>query len=500
MADYLPRLTAVSARSHHNSFISDEDYDKQIRDLVTYLQQPIRASELSSFSDSILDNLDPYLHSLSYVYVFLLRIRFIQGNNESRLPEQFYPGGELWLKAVRFLRGFDPFQIRYAGHEWRQLVELVIQATREISKPLLAVPVIRDTLLRLDPSSEVLTSVHISFVKLTLMSRSYSLALPILEKQICHFPAVTGQAYQKYHQPILCGDHESSLMFITDASGFSKKLTYRDHLQFFLYSAMVYMALKRWDEALHYLSIVISCPVTNAISKIMVEGYKKWVLASLLRYGKLVSHPNIISSHVIRACQSLAKPYISLADAFEKGDFQRMKSEVHAARSIWHMDKNTGLVYQVISTFSKRRTLKLGRTFSALTISDVAQQASDPPAPLDEVESLVASLVMSRALDAVMLHSYEYDDTMLRFSSAAKSRFLQEYSAREQILQEGRLLGIVAQSSYRANHGLELGNENLLFLQKSLRWSDGPGKGVASAGDEASSGIDIEEDIMGDIH
>lgn len=128
------------------------------------------------------------------------------------------------------------------------------------------------------------------------MSRSYSLAVPVLERQVCHFPAVTGQVYQNYHQPLLCGEHEFSTAFITDASGFSKQLTYRDHLQFFLYGAMIYMALKRWDRAHHYLSIVISCPVTNAISKIMVEGYKKWLLVSLLRNGKVTPLAKITTS------------------------------------------------------------------------------------------------------------------------------------------------------------------------------------------------------------
>lgn len=166
---------------------------------------------------------------------------------------------------------------------------MVITLTCIAQKPLLAVLAVRDAIVRLDPSSEVLTSVHTTFIKLTLVSRSYSLAVPVLERQVCHFPTVTGQAYQNYHQPLLCAEHESSTAFITDASGFSKQLAYRDHLQFFLYGAMIYMALKKWDRALHYLSIVISCPVTNAVSKIMVEGYKKWLLVSLLRNGKVMS-------------------------------------------------------------------------------------------------------------------------------------------------------------------------------------------------------------------
>ncbi|KAE8348028.1 hypothetical protein BDV28DRAFT_124412 [Aspergillus coremiiformis] len=502
MAEYLSQLTSVSPCLHTSTPSDEEDYDKHIRDLITYLQQPNRPSELSSVSGYLLDNLDPYLHSLSYLSVLHFKIQSVQGDNKTRLSKQVCPGGELWIKAVRLLRGFDPFQIRYAGHEWRQLIELVIQAAQAVSKPLLAVSVVRDAMLRLDPSSEVLTSVHTAFMRLTLIARSYSLALPILERHICHFPTLTGQAYQKYHQPTLCGEHESSMTFLTDGSGFSKKLTYRDHLQFFLYGAMIYMALRKWDRALHYLSIVISCPVTNTVSKIMVEGYKKWVLVSLLGRGMLVSHPHLASSHVIRAYKALAKPYTLLADAFEKCDFQRIEVEVNAARSIWHADNNIGLVQQVMCAFSKRMTLRLGMTFSALTLADVAQQASHRPTSLNEVESLVASLVMSGALNAVMLHSHNDDDktTMVRFCSTVELRCFQEHDTREQIVQDSQLLDVVGRSILYANRGLELSNENFLFLQKSMRWSDNPEKGSARALDELASGIDIEEDIMGDTH
>ncbi|EIT77438.1 COP9 signalosome complex subunit 3 [Aspergillus flavus] len=494
MAEFLSQLTSVSSGSF------DEDYDRRIRDLITYLQQPSKASELSAASGYLLDNLDPSLHTLSYLSVFLFKIQSLQGSNKSRLPEQIYPGRELWLKAIRILRSFDPFQIRYAGHEWHRLVQLVVQAAQAVSKPLLAVLAVRDAIVRLDPSSEVLTSVHTTFIKLTLVSRSYSLAVPVLERQVCHFPTVTGQAYQNYHQPLLCAEHESSTAFITDASGFSKQLAYRDHLQFFLYGAMIYMALKKWDRALHYLSIVISCPVTNAVSKIMVEGYKKWLLVSLLRNGKLAAHPDVVSSHVIRTYQSLVRPYTSLADAFEKGDYQRLKAEAGAAQSVWRLDNNTGLVHQVIKAFNKCKTLKLGRTFSALTMADVAQQASDCSS-LCEVESLVASLVMSGAFSAVLLQSHNYNDTtMLRFSNPIKSLYSREQWARGKIVKEGRQLGVIAQSIYQSNHGLELSNEHFLFSQKSLRWSDNSAKSNIGTLDEAAGGVDIEEDIMGDMH
>lgn len=124
-------------------------------------------------------------------------------------------------------------------------------------------------------------------MKLCLVSRSYRHALPVLDKAMYHFPAGPNNTYQAHRRVFLCSQHESSAAYITHASGFTAQVTYRDHLQYFLYGAMIYMALKEWESALHLLCIVITCPVANTVSKIMVEAYKKWLLVSLLAKGKV---------------------------------------------------------------------------------------------------------------------------------------------------------------------------------------------------------------------
>jgi COP9 signalosome complex subunit 3 len=69
------------------------------------------------------------------------------------------------------------------------------------------------------------------------------------------------------------------------------KLAYTDHLKYFLYGGMVYMALKEWNKARNFLNIVISSPVVISVSRIMVEAYKKWVLVNLLESGTVRMAP-----------------------------------------------------------------------------------------------------------------------------------------------------------------------------------------------------------------
>lgn len=154
-------------------------------------------------------------------------------------------------------------------------------------KPFLAVQPIREAIYRLDPSCSVFTSSHLLFVKLCLHARACKNALPILNKPICHFPAGPEQAQLENQQPVPHARHECSAQFLTNASGLSAKVTYREHLEYFLYGAMVYMVLRQWKKALHFLTIVITSPAINSVSMVMVEAYKKWVLASLLGNGRV---------------------------------------------------------------------------------------------------------------------------------------------------------------------------------------------------------------------
>lgn len=164
MAELLARLTSVSSHSH-SSASCDEARGNQIKDLIAFLKHSNNTSAITSSSDYLLDvsglsisnlwtlalfviygrivgliwslpvqNLDPSQHSLAYLFVFHLHIQSIQRKTKNFLPAEILPGGRLWLDAVLFLQHFDPVQIRYAGLEWRQLIELVAQAAQVESK------------------------------------------------------------------------------------------------------------------------------------------------------------------------------------------------------------------------------------------------------------------------------------------------------------------------------------------------------------------------------
>lgn len=202
-----------------------------------------------------------------------------------------------------FVEKFDPIQIRYGGTEFRHLIELVAKTAQAASKvsvlpyatsaarrahstqPLLAIFPISSAILRLDPSSSCFTTSHLIFARLCLEAREFYSALPVLDKDIYHFPLSSDKGGIHINPRFLCSHHEPHSTFITNASGLSEKLDHRDHLQYFLFGAMIYIGLKDWERALLFLEVVIISPATIMTSMIQVEAYKKWVLVSLLLKG-----------------------------------------------------------------------------------------------------------------------------------------------------------------------------------------------------------------------
>jgi len=148
-----------------------------------------------------------------------------------------------------------------------------------------AIAPIRSAILRLDPASSTFTSSHLIFARLCLEARAFAAAVPVLEKNVFYFPPTTNKAGEDNMFPLPCSNHSTSSTFITPDSGLSAKLDYQNHLQYFLFGAMIYMGMKEWKRALVFLEYVLITPITNNASRIQVEAYKKWVLVNLLHKG-----------------------------------------------------------------------------------------------------------------------------------------------------------------------------------------------------------------------
>ncbi|CAG8182398.1 unnamed protein product [Penicillium salamii] len=126
----------LSAGAHLQAPMPSDEYDRRIRELVDYLKRLSSTKTLdpSAYDESFLDNFDPSKDSITYLFVLGMQIQSAQERSGTTCPADIRPAGKLWARAAQFLTGFDRIQVRYTGREWRQLVEIVAQASLVASK------------------------------------------------------------------------------------------------------------------------------------------------------------------------------------------------------------------------------------------------------------------------------------------------------------------------------------------------------------------------------
>ena len=84
-------------------------------------------------------------------------------------------------------------------------------------------------------------------------------------------------------------------------------------------------------------------------------------------------------------------------------------------------DCNAGLVLQVLDAFRRFSILKLGKTYAALTIADVAQRTSDNPEDYDGTARYVTSMISAGQINATLTQADDVRRWVLRFATSSRT-------------------------------------------------------------------------------
>uniref|UniRef100_A0A093XQN9 COP9 signalosome complex subunit 3 n=1 Tax=Talaromyces marneffei PM1 TaxID=1077442 RepID=A0A093XQN9_TALMA len=372
------------------------------------------------------------------------------------------------------------------------------EKAQSLLDPFLAIRPIRDSIIRMDPTCASFTIAHLYLTRLCLLAKAYKIACPVIDRTIFTIPSAADRLFIQHSQ----GGSENNAATPSYLFEPPMKFTYADHLQYFLYGGMVYMALKEWSKARHFLSIVISCPVVNAVSLIMVEAYKKWVLVNLLEKGMIASVPKITSPVALKTYKALARPYDALATAFISGKWERLRGEAQVGDMIWRTDNNYGLVQQVLLSFRKKAVRCLGDTFAAVTTSDVSQRALSNSMDVRETERYIVALAVQEGFSTSLIHpSKDPNTSMLRFLTDQSEPSIDlEISLEEQLQSQHQKLELLIRNIQTSDSKLELAKEYISHLRKTQKRTDAASKDAAGlSGRKREQNVDIDEDMMDEL-
>ncbi|KAF2640018.1 hypothetical protein P280DRAFT_490416 [Massarina eburnea CBS 473.64] len=473
------------------------EYDRQAREFVEHLSKIGTAHFLKGADtpQDFLDVLDPAVNSIAYA--FTLRVR-LHGAFDRKNTAQLEPGSALWNRLVLFLETFDSVQMRYAGLEYRKLVDYVEQIARGVGSPALAISPLRAAMLRLDPTTGCFTSIHLRFVQLCLETRSYTAAVPILDNYIHSFPSVVPASIREgMEYSVPCADSSTSGEYIHTKSGHSDRITLADVQEYYLLGAMAYLGARQFKDAYQMLEQALVVPTASVANGLMLEAYRKWLLVGCLANNKSSKQtPRAANSNAIKLVRTASKAYEALADAFSQfGDLSKLKAQAAAGHDLWAEDGNTGLVDELVQHQSRSFVSRLSRTFSAIPVSNIATSVGGN---VDDTTAFVETLIRDGYLNARL----ERNDKagvggVLRFSldptqgPLAKSEKQQQLALLQQTERTNRLCGQVKDADFR----LSISKEYSEHVRRQSKKSGGGGGGEAM--DLGNWGEDEDEDIMG---
>uniref|UniRef100_A0A671ENF4 COP9 signalosome complex subunit 3 n=1 Tax=Rhinolophus ferrumequinum TaxID=59479 RepID=A0A671ENF4_RHIFE len=260
-----------------------------------------------SHLDTVLGALDVQEHSLGVLAVLFVKFS---------MPS--VPDFETLFSQVQlFISTANGEHIRYATDTFAGLCHQLTNALVERKQPLRGIGVLKQAIDKMQMNTNQLTSIHADLCQLCLLAKCFKPALPYLDVDMMDICKENG-AYDAKH--FLC---------------------------YYYYGGMIYTGLKNFERALYFYEQAITTPAM-AVSHIMLESYKKYILVSLILLGK-----------VQQWVSPLSNAYHELAQVYSTNNPSELRNLVNKHSETFTRDNNMGLVKQCLSSLYKKNIQRL---------------------------------------------------------------------------------------------------------------------------------------------
>ncbi|XP_055937058.1 COP9 signalosome complex subunit 3-like isoform X2 [Argiope bruennichi] len=285
----------------------------------------------SNLLDDVLETLDIQEHSIGVLAVLCVKLSL------PVVPDfdaQFF-------RVQEFINNCNGEQVRFAPDMFGRLCQLFTMCLVERQQYIRGIPILIKAIQKIQLFPSQLTSIHACLCQLCLLAKCMKPALPFLDTDI------------------------------TDINKERGAFETKSFLLYYYYGGMIYTSLKNYDRALYFYEVAITTP-SMAVSHIMLEAYKKYILVSLILYGKIPNLPKFTSHVVGRFIKPLSQAYHDLATAYATNTPAEVRAVIHKHNEVFVRDNNMGLVKQCVSFLYKKNIQRLTKTFLTLSLSDMA--------------------------------------------------------------------------------------------------------------------------------
>lgn len=360
-------------------------------------------------------------------------------------------------------------------------------------QPTTAVQLLSTAILRIDPTGSLFTTTHLLLAKLAYTSNTVESALEIFDCDILFYPNMSSS---KDGKP-LCDPSLAPVAYISTQSGLTDTVRPATVLEYDHLRGLAYMSLGLWSKAREAFEKVISHPSKDkSVSKIMIEGHKRWILVGLLSQGKTPTVPPFTSGSANTCYKVTGRSYINLADAFSNSNAEKLKSLIEDNASLWEEDGTSSLVAEILSSYQKWQIISLRQVYQRVGISQVREmtlsaQTSKPLENDGEALSLIRQMIESGMLDGHI----EQDGSESYLSFQDDDDVVSEAQFARQIAQSHHTIELLGKHYQAMNDRLTGSKEYVKHLVREQKRAE---KDVTDAGIGFDSQIE-DEDLMAGI-
>ncbi|KAG6000199.1 hypothetical protein E4U21_005742 [Claviceps maximensis] len=460
-------------------------YDASIRQHLALLNSS--SSEISpvisTHAEEFLESLDPSLHSISYLFVLQTLME-----STNRVPQ--VPTKLLLDAIVKFIHNFDPIQIRYVGHFLSVLLDKL--RSGQLFSASAAVDLLATVILRIDATGSLFTSTHFMLAQLAYESNSVESALRVLDRDILFYPRLINMKANE--NSILCDPSSPTTCYISTQTGLTDRITIAMVLEYSHLRGLMYISRRDWIKAKEAFEQVISHPVKDrAVSKIMVESYKRWVLVALIGQGRPSALPSYTTGTAQSSYKISGRAYNNVAETFTSFSVEGLMSQIQENAAMWEEDGTSSLIQEVLSSYQKWQIVGLRQTHDCVEVATVRQMTlnAETGKVLEDDDAILA--LIRQMMQDGMLHGslLEQDNSGNWYLSFCRDS-LTEADFATQIAQSHQNIESISKQYKQMNDELSSSKEYVKYLAREQKRTE---KDAADAGLGFDTQIE-DEDLM----
>ena len=300
--------------------------------------------------DDALASLGLQEHSLAIMFIIVAKINNV-------LPVEL---DHLLPRVREFIADCNGEQVRTAPEVFADVCHFYTQTLLSSGRAIKGIAILSKAIDKIQLHPSQLSSIHSDLCQLCLAAKCLKPALSVLDREITDISRENGHFDVKYF------------------------------LLYYYYGGMIYAAVKNYDRALYFFEMALTTH-SLAVSCIMLEAYKKYVLVSLTVHGKVLQLPKYTPQVVSRFIRPMSQHYLDLAVAYSTNSPEELKAVIAKHSDVFSRDNNVGLVNQVLQSLHKKNIQRLTKTFLTLSLTDVATRVSLVSA--DEAEYRIVTMV-----------------------------------------------------------------------------------------------------------